>query len=207
MAEPIYIYGAGGLGREVLALIRSTGKWDVVGFADDGVAAGTIVNGLEVIGGADALNALCDIQVVVAIGHPQTKYAIVKRISRTGVAFPIIVHPSAIILDKPTVTIGEGAIITAGCVLTTNINVGRHVLINLNTTVGHDTDIGDCSSIMPGVNIAGEVAIGEQVMIGSGANVMNRMTIGDGARVGMGAVVTKPVEAGMTVVGVPARPL
>ena len=42
-------------------------------------------------------------------------------------------------------------------------------------------------------------------LVGSGANVMNRVHIGDNSKVGMGAVVIHDVDAGTTVVGVPAR--
>jgi serine acetyltransferase len=60
---------------------------------------------------------------------------------------------------------------------------------------------------MPGVNIAGEVQVGSSVLIGSGANVINRVNIGDNSIVGMGSVVLRDVEAGITVAGVPAKPI
>ena len=59
--------------------------------------------------------------------------------------------------------------------------------------------------IRDSVNIAGEVKLGEGVMIGAGANVLNGLRVGAFSKVGAGAVVTKDVEEGVTVVGVPAR--
>ena len=79
------------------------------------------------------------------------------------------------------------------------------MLINLNTTVGHDVEIGTCSSIMTGVNVAGGVKLGEGVLLGSGCNILNGVTIGNFSKVGMGAVVIHNVEELSTVVGVPAR--
>ena len=47
--------------------------------------------------------------------------------------------------------------------------------------------------------------IGRDVWIGANAVILGGVTIGDGAVVAAGAVVTKDVEAGAIVAGVPAR--
>ena len=67
--------------------------------------------------------------------------------------------------------------------------------------------IGACSSLMPRVNISDKVQIGREVYIGSGATLLQGIRISDGAVIGAGAVVTKDVDAGACVVGVPAHPL
>lgn len=204
----IYIYGAGGLGREILAMVKTLSEWTPAGFIDDSTPKDSLVKGVPVIGGREVLQVLKgEVNVVLAVGDPVAKCDIIKAISGSSIVFPILIHPLAVLEDLESITVGEGSIITAGCVLTTDINIGKHVLLNLNATVGHDAHIGNYSSVMPGVNIAGEVIIGDCVLIGSGTNVMNRMVISDRSRVGMGAVVTRSVAPGSTVVGVPARPL
>jgi len=62
-------------------------------------------------------------------------------------------------------------------------------------------------SIAPGAHLGGEVTIGEGVLIGIGATVMPQRRVGDWAVVGAGACVVEDVPDGVTVVGVPARPL
>jgi sugar O-acyltransferase (sialic acid O-acetyltransferase NeuD family) len=207
MKKEIVIYGAGGLGREVLALIKALPEWEVIGFYDDGLAKGTLIKNLKVLGAADDLLQInSSVQLVIAIGDPRIKASIATKLSANiHITYPVLVHPDALIMDKSSVKMGEGCIITAGVKMTSDIQLGKHVLINLNTTLGHDVHIGDGSSVMPGVNIAGEVKIGKEVLIGSGANILNGVHVADQARVGSGAVVTKQVKAGITVMGVPAR--
>jgi sugar O-acyltransferase (sialic acid O-acetyltransferase NeuD family) len=208
MKKPLLIYGAGGLGREILSLVRSAEEFEPAGFIDDSIAPGNRVNGLKVAGGFDTLMMVREpVNLIIALGDPAAKSEIIKKITNPYVDYPVVLHPSVIIQDIGSVLLGKGCIVTAGCILTTNIRIGTHVLVNLNVTIGHDVSIGHYSSIMPGVNIAGEVIVGEGVLIGSGANILNRMTLGDRSKVGMGAVVIRDVDVAQTVAGVPAKPV
>jgi sugar O-acyltransferase (sialic acid O-acetyltransferase NeuD family) len=206
MKEPLLIYGAGGLGKEILSWVRLLEEFEPIGFMDDGIRQGTIVKGLKVLGGLDILNSFATpVNLIVALGDPASKSILIKMIDPARVYYPVLKHPSVILQDAEAITIGEGSILNAGCILTTDIRIGTHVLLNLNTTIGHDVDIGACSSVMPGVNIAGGVKIGEGVLVGSGANILNGVKVGNFSKVGMGAVVIREVDSETTVVGVPAR--
>ena len=208
MKEPILIYGAGGLGKEVLSWVRALDHFEPIGFIDDGVKKGTVVKGIKVLGGVDFLNSYSPpVNMVLAVGDPSTKAMLVKMIDPSRVYFPVLIHPSVIIQDEGAVSIAGGTIISAGCVLTTDIAIGAHVLINLNSTVGHDTTIGDFSSIMPGCNVAGEVKIDRGVLVGSGTNIMNGIHVGTFSKIGMGSVVIHDVASETTVAGVPAKVL
>lgn len=205
MKQKIAIIGAGGLGREVLALLRSLPEqFEVMGFFDDVVPKGQRMMDVPVLGHVKNINTE-SVAAVIAIGDPLVKEKIAASITNPGITFPVIIHPAAIIGDTQSVKIGAGSILTAGTNLTVDIIIGKHVLINLNTTIGHNVRIGDFTSVMPGVNLAGEVQLGTGVLIGSGANVINKVTIGDKAKIGSGAVVIRDIPARATAVGVPAN--
>jgi sugar O-acyltransferase (sialic acid O-acetyltransferase NeuD family) len=208
----IAIYAAGGFGREVLTLINQINKseesYEFIGFYDDGISKGELVNGYKVLGGMEELNRVEDaLDIVFAIGNPSSKQKVIKLVNNTNINFPTLIHPNVIIGDINFVSIGKGTIITAGCILTTNILVGDFVILNLGCTVGHDTKIGSYSSFMPSVNISGEVLIAEKVYVGTGAKIINQLEIGENAIIGAGAVVSKSIPPNCTAVGIPAKPI
>lgn len=105
--------------------------------------------------------------------------------------------------------VGLGSLICAGSVVTCDVSLGEHVHVNVGCTVSHEVSIGDFATLSPGVHIAGNVSVGRNVFIGIGVNVINGkrglpLVIGDGAVIAAGACVTRHVEPGALMAGVPA---
>jgi serine O-acetyltransferase len=84
----------------------------------------------------------------------------------------------------------------------------------MGIVIGETAEIGDGCTIYHGVTLGGtslykgekrHPSLGKDVVIGAGAKVLGGFLVGDGAKVGSNAVVTKPVPAGATAVGNPAR--
>ena len=219
--KKLFIVGSGGFGREVLWLAKRinekcihTGKepeWDIVGFIDDNESLhGTSQDDYPVLGGCEYLASLStlheDVYAVIAIGSARVKRIVAEKLAGySNVHFATLIDPSVIISDR--VQIGEGCIICAGNILTVDIRIGNHVIINLDCTLGHDDVIGDYVTIYPSVNVSGNVEVGEEAELGTGMQIIQGKRIGKQSIIGAGAVVVKDIPEKCTAVGSPAKPI
>lgn len=208
MSEGLVIIGAGGLGREVLDIVKSLERNGVDlnfrGFLDDGeVDLERLARlGAPFLGSTHSADS-ADCAFVVAIGDPLIRSSVFARIELSGALPHTLISPAATIGSGTTIS--EGSIIEAGVRMTSNVRTGRSLYVGSNCIVGHDSTIGDFVSLFPGAIVSGDVHIGDLVTIGAGATIINGVSIGEGAVVGAGAVAVKDVPPGATVVGVPAR--
>jgi UDP-3-O-[3-hydroxymyristoyl] glucosamine N-acyltransferase len=103
------------------------------------------------------------------------------------------------------IEIGEGSIICAGSILTTNIKIGKHTHLNLHTTVGHDTEIGDFFTTAPGVKISGNCKIGNKVYVGTNGSIKEKIHISENVTLGLNCGVVKHIEESGIFVGTPTQ--
>jgi|TARA_R110000868_G_scaffold179666_4_gene419855 sugar O-acyltransferase (sialic acid O-acetyltransferase NeuD family) len=191
------IIGAGGFGREVYWSLNPIERNNTVFFVDDEYWDNTNERILPL-----SLFDTNKYEVVVAIADSKHRERIVNNLPKKTKYFTHI-HPSAQIHGED-VTIGEGSIICAGTIITTNVKIGKHAHLNLITTIGHDCIIGDYFTTAPGVQISGNENIGDRVYFGTRSCVKQKITICDDVVIGMNAGVVKNITESGTYVGCPA---
>ncbi|GAB3744904.1 NeuD/PglB/VioB family sugar acetyltransferase [Microlunatus parietis] len=204
----VIIVAGGGLAREVIMQLRRSDRFRPYGILDDDPAlTGTSIHGVPVLGAVSEVKAFPDAGLVVAAGRGRSRRAIVEQLADVGVGddrYLTIIDPT---VDVPeSCTVGPGSIVLAGTVLTSDVRIGRHVVIMPNVTLTHDDVVDDFATLCAGVALAGGVRVGAGAYLGTNAAVRERVIIGPDATVGMSAAVLREVPAGETWVGVPAAP-
>lgn len=206
----LIIFGASGFGREVAWLVERINAveptWNLIGFMDDNEAIqGTVINGYKVIGKTSDIKKYPDAFFVCAVGNSNKREKIIENMKeiKPDVRFGTLLDPSVKVSNH--VEIGAGTIICAQTVLTVNISIGDHVIINLNCTIGHDAVISDYATLYPSVNVSGATCIGHAAELGTGMQIIQGKRIGDYSVVGAGAVVVDDIPDKCTAVGSPAR--
>lgn len=195
--KDIVIIGAGGIGREVAWIIEEINEvnptWNIVGFVDENSEMwGKELNGYNVLGGIEALDELeVKPYVVVAIANCDVKKNIVARLEEKY-KFATVIYPKVRV--SKYIEIGEGTIIYPGVILTVNTRIGNHVIISGNCGIGHDTVIGDYSSVLWGSSFSGYDVVGQGAFIGVGCKIAQGIDITGGSRVATGSVVTEDIK-------------
>lgn len=191
------IVGAGGFGREVYWSLPPEEREKAIFFVDDNYYDGIDEN----VKPLSSFNPN-EFEMIVAVGDPKDRERIAKSLPK-DTKFFTHVHPSVSILGSD-VFIGEGSIVCAGSVLTTNIVIGKHAHLNLMTTIGHDSVIGDYFTTAPGAKISGNVKIGNRTYFGTNSCVKQKIKIGDDIIVGLNCGVTKDLVDPGVYIGTPA---
>lgn len=201
----VILVAASGLARETLESIRQTGDHKVVGILDDNHRThGQLLGGVPVLGGLE-LAAERTEKLLVCAGKGSARQGIVERLNVERTRYATHVHGSAVL--GGSVKPGAGSIILAGCVATTDIQLGRHVVLMPNVVLTHDNVLGDYVTMAAGSALAGGVHVGNRAYIGTNATVREHVRIGNSAVLGMASALLKDLPAHQVWAGNPARQL
>lgn len=212
------LYGAGGFAREIMPFVAeyisnvtrvNTGVTHQIYFLETSPNAND-VNGYPLISEKEFFELECSERFFnIAIGDSKARERIANEFIAKGAKPMSIQSPHSIIYDCNE--IGDGAILCAHTMITSNAKIGKFFHSNIYSYVAHDCVIGDYVTFAPNVHCNGNVHIQNHAYIGTDVvikqgSLSKPLIIGEGAVVGMGAVVTKDVPPFTTVVGNPARP-
>lgn len=190
------IFGFGGFASEVYSYLRVKFP-DVVHF----VHADYYVKGNSKLFSIEDFTP-DDFEIIIAVANPKHKKLIVESLPLETQYFTFI-HESCILADD-NIQIGEGSILCPNCVITTDVILGKHTHLNLGTTIGHNSRVGDYFTSAPAVNISGNCIIDSEVYFGTNSSVRQKINICKNVTIGMGACVTKNIVESGTYVGIPA---
>jgi sugar O-acyltransferase (sialic acid O-acetyltransferase NeuD family) len=138
---------------------------------------------------------------MVAVADSRDRYDIIQRLPKETQFFTFI-HPTALLMED--IEIGEGSFIGAYSILTTNIKIGKHAILNRGNHIGHDCQIGNYFSAMPGAIVSGNVRIYDLVYMGNNSSIREKLSIHSLTTIGMNSAVVKHIEESGVYVGCPA---
>ncbi len=205
--ENLYIVGAGGLGREIESWFDlfsvDRDKFKLVGYLDDDPnALDGFLSDYKVIGRISDYEFDENDWIVLAISDPLTRERVYAKLFNKVKFYTII---SKNVMIGKFVEIGEGSIILPNCIISTNVKIGKCVIINIGSQIGHDVSINDFCSLMPNVDLGGGVSLSKKVFIGSNATIIPQVYIADNVKIGAGSIVIRKILKSQTVFGNPAK--
>ncbi|NAW51367.1 acetyltransferase [Elizabethkingia argentiflava] len=192
----MYLYGASGHGK-VIAEIAEQNNIKIEAFIDADVNKQKILD-YKIL---HKMPVGKDDPIIISIGNNIIRKKVVS--DNPDLNYTCLIHPKTAISTRAV--IAEGSVIMAGVVVNAEVQVGRHCILNTNTSLDHDCVLGDFVHISPNAALAGNVEIGEGTHIGIGASVIQGIKIGRWCTIGAGSVVIKDVPDGATLVGNPGK--
>lgn len=207
----IAIYGAGGFGKEIAAMISKINEvsktWEFIGFFDDNISPGIQVSHFgKVLGDMNTLNNWSEpLGIVFAIGNPSTLFTLVQKVINPKITFPNLFHPEVYFADIDSFKCGKGNIAVRGVSFSVDVKIGDFNLFNSYSALAHDVKVGDYNVFMPLTRISGEATIGNLNFFGIGSVVLQCIKIGHQTRIGAGSYIMRHTKDCCLYLGNPAK--
>lgn len=203
------IYGAGGLGREVLELAgiinRKNSIWEDFIFIIDG-ESGNDVNGVKVYSYDEAVSRFKgNLEASMGVGEPAVREKLFAKLEKDGIPAATLIHPDVFIPE--TTEIGKGVTIQMGNFISCNAVIEDYVYIQPHCNIGHNDILKKGCMVSGFCNLAGGVTVGEYTYLGISSCFKEGVSIGDYSIIGMASAVYKDIPDSVIAMGNPARPM
>ena len=190
--EKLFLYGAGGVARDIINLNKIEQQFEIVGIIDD-YKKGKIYeipiysfNEMEENFNKDQLS------ILITLGDPNIKKKVYEELKyNKKIKLASYISKEVLILNSK---IGNGVIIYPNTIISSDCQIKNNVLIGANTSIGHDCLIGDFVSITFNCAIGGNTKIGKLSYIGSNSVLRDEIKIGKNCIIGMGSIITEDLE-------------
>ena len=143
--------------------------------------------------------------VMISVANSKDREDIVKQLP-TNTQYFTFIHPTAQLMSDDII-IGEGSFIGANSIITCNVEIGSHAILNRGNHIGHDCRIGDYFSAMPGSIVSGNVNLGNKVYLGTNSSIREKITICDNVTIGLNTGIVKDINISGTYIGQNTRKL
>jgi acetyltransferase EpsM len=199
----LVVYGGGGHGKSLIELVRSVGRFELVGVIDDNLKPGESILGLPMLGGAEVLSELAGrgirqaVNAVGGVGNILSRVDVFRRLHEAGFHCPAVVHPTAVV--EQSADFSDAVQIMPRAYVGSEASIGYGSIVNTAAVVSHDCQVGSYVNIAPGALIAGAVEIGDRSLVGMGVTINLEVRVGQGVLIGNGATVKRDVPDGSVV--------
>ena len=203
--DTIYgIYGASGLGKEVLPLIRDKLKIlneykDNIFFVDDKIEPGkeSILSECKVINFTDFKSIKANkYYMIITIADSNIREILTNKCLDNDIEIYDVRAGNVVQMDN--VKLGDGYILAPFVTITSDVQIGRSFQANMYSYIAHDCQIGDFVTFAPSVKCNGNIKIGDGTYIGTGViikqgNHNKPIEIGKKVTIGAGAIISKNI--------------
>jgi len=198
------IYGAGGMGGEFLTLAEAINakenRWEEIVFLDDaGKDVEFLGHRMYTMEQLQDQYAPGELEVTISVGEPIIRAKMADRAEAAGYSLATMVYPRPGGIPYGVVLEPGATIMTPMVGLGSFAHLGKNVLMQGYSSVGHGTYLGDNTNVSCFVQISGGCKIGKNVFFGIQSVVKEGITIGDNAIIGMCAPVFRDVPENYTV--------
>ncbi|MCF7568625.1 acetyltransferase [Sabulilitoribacter arenilitoris] len=205
----ILIIGASGHSKMIIDIIIKNNEYNIVGLIDSFKSIDSKIFGYKVIGNENDIPKLIKkhniFGALISIGDNWVRKQMKELIESKSpnLEFISAIHPSAVLANG--VFIPKGTVVMANVTINSDAKVGEFCIINTKSSLGHDSNMDNFSSLAPGVTTGGNITIGFCSAISLGTSVIQNIKIGKHTIVGAASLVIRDIGDYKLAYGIPAR--
>ena len=186
--EGLLIIGAGGHGKVVAEAAELENKYNEISFLDDNDKVDKIYD-FKVIGKIkDYRNFKNKYKYsFLSIGNNEVLLKLIEELLNEGFIVPSIIHPRATVSKYSKLDFGT--IVLSGSIVNVNCSIGKGCILNINSTLDHDSILEDGVHVSSGAVIRSMVKIGRLSTIRAGACITQEKIIKENTVINPGTVI------------------